>query len=168
MLVSLLLCLAAWLPMPQALAAEDNAMLAVALYIDTSGHYVPGLDLLNKGLNEVIRYKANLLFVGSELLSGSRVLSDLKNVGIIDTASATPEALSEYASSAHVNYTLLFTVRPLDVSLDIKAFSSSKNSLLIDKTITKPESMSSLSTLNALSTMIEDELTNLYNMVQAK
>jgi len=31
-----------------AAAADSNALAAVALFIDTSGHYVPGMDLLNK------------------------------------------------------------------------------------------------------------------------
>ncbi|MCE5287196.1 MAG: hypothetical protein LLG02_15310 [Pelosinus sp.] len=164
-LLGLLMCSFIFLPVSETAAADDNAMIAVALYIDTSGHYVPGMDLLNKGLNEAIRYKVNLLFLGSEVLSGSQVLSDLSRFGVTSTASATPEALADYASSAHVNYTLLFTVRPLDVSLDIKAFSTAENSLLVDKTVTKPEGMSTLSTLSALSAMIGDEITNLYNMV---
>lgn len=167
-LLGLLVCLFVLLPVSEAAAADDNAMIAVALYVDTSGHYVPGMDFLNKGLNEAIRYKVNMLFSGSEILSGSKVLSDLKGSGITDTASATPEALSAYAKQANVNYTLLFTVHPLDVSLDIKAFSTNKNSMLVDKTITKPDDMSSLSTLSALTTMLGDEITSLYNMVHVK
>lgn len=167
-LLGLILCLIVLMPAPRAFAADDNAMFAVALYIDTSGHYVPGLDILNKGLNEVIRYKVNLLFLGSEILSGSQVLGELKRSGITDTASATPEALMDYAQKAHVNYTLLFTVRPLDISFDIKAFSTDKNSLLVDKTVTRPDGASTLSTLSTLSSMVEDEITNLYNMLYPK
>jgi hypothetical protein len=168
MLLGLLVCLFVLLPVSEAAAADDNAAIAVALYIDTSGYYVPGIDLLNKGLNEAIRYKVNLLFLGSEVLSGSQVLSDLSRFGITNTASATPAALADYANSSHVNYTLLFTVRPVDFSLDIKAFSTAGNSMLIDKTVTKPEGLSTLSTLSALSTMIGDEITNLYNMLHPK
>lgn len=164
-LLGILLCLFVAVPLPKAAAADDNAMIAVALYIDTSGHYIPGIDFLNKGLNEAIRYKVNLLFLGSEVLSGYQVLRDLTRAGITNTASATPEALAEYSKAAHVNYTLLFTVRPLDISLDIKAFSTAQNSLLVDKTVTKPDGMSALSTLDALSTMIGDEISALYRLV---
>jgi len=34
--------------------SDENAMIAVALYIDTSGRYIPGTDFLTKALNEVI------------------------------------------------------------------------------------------------------------------
>jgi hypothetical protein len=163
-LFCLLVCLFVSLPLCQA-AADDNAMIAVALYIDTSGHYVPGMDLLNKGLNEVIRFKVNALFLGSEVLSGNQVLRDLNRCGIANAASATPEALASYAQSAHVNYTLLFTIRPLDISFDIKAFSTATNSLLVDKTVTKPDGASTLSILDTLSSMISEEISQLYHLV---
>lgn len=164
LLLGLLICLFVSLPTPGS-AADDNAAIAVALYIDTSGHYVPGIDFLNKGLNEAIRFKVNMLFLGSEVLSGNQVLRDLNRAGITGTTSATPETLAEFASSAHVNYTLLFTVRPLDVSLDIKAFSTGANCLLVDKSISKPEGISTLSTLDALTTMIGDEISSVYHLV---
>ena len=43
---------------PAAQAAElpgDSAFVATALYIDAGDRDIPGLDLLNKGLNQVLR-----------------------------------------------------------------------------------------------------------------
>jgi hypothetical protein len=139
-------------------AAEDNALAAIALYIDTSGHYVPGCDLLNKALNEVIRFKVNALFLGSEVQSGNEVLRDLGRLNVASAAEATPEALSAYSESRHVNYVILLSVRPLDVALDIKAYSAASNSYVVDKTVTRPDGTEALSTLDALSGMLGDEL----------
>jgi hypothetical protein len=145
--------------------AEDNAMIAVALYIDTSGHYVPGTDFLNKALNEVIRFKINALFLGSEVQSGNAVLRDLNRCGISNTLSATPELLTTYANSAHVNYVMLFTIHPLDFSLDLKAFSSATNSYVVDKSITRPDGTETLSAIDTFSAMIGEQLTQVFQAI---
>ena len=112
---------------PAAAAADGNAMAAVALFIDTSGHYIPGVDILNKALNEVIRFKVNLLLLGSEVQSGNEVLRDLNRYNINSAADATVEGLAKYGTDRHVNYIVLVSVRPLDVALDIKAYYTSDN-----------------------------------------
>ena len=159
LLLNMSLCLAA--------SSDDNAMIAVALYIDTSGHYIPGTDFLNKALNEVIRFKINALFLGSEVQSGNAVLRDLTRCGITNTASATPDLLSTYASNAHVNYVMLFTIHPLDFSLDLKAFSSATNSYLVDKSITRPDGTEALSAVDTFSAMINDQLTEIFQTIHS-
>lgn len=159
LLLNMSLCLAA--------SSDDNAMIAVALYIDTSGHYVPGTDFLNKALNEVIRFKINALFLGSEVQSGNAVLRDLTRCGITNTTSATPDLLSTYASNAHVNYVMLFTIHPLDFSLDLKAFSSATNSYLVDKSITRPDGTEALSAVDTFSAMINDQLTEIFQTIHS-
>ncbi|AIF52172.1 hypothetical protein [Pelosinus sp. UFO1] len=159
LLLNMSLCLAA--------SSDDNAMIAVALYIDTSGHYIPGTDFLNKALNEVIRFKINALFLGSEVQSGNAVLRDLTRCGITNTTSATPDLLSTYASNAHVNYVMLFTIHPLDFSLDLKAFSSATNSYLVDKSITRPDGTEALSTFDTFSAMISDQLTEIFQTIHS-
>ncbi len=147
--------------------ADDNAMFAVALYIDTSGHYVPGIDILNKALNEIIRFKFNALFLGSEVHSGNEVLRDLNRVGINNTASATPSSLTAYAEATHVNYVILFTIRPADVSMDLKAFSKATGSFIADKTVARPDGSDTLSTLDTFSAMISDEISQLFQLIHS-
>ncbi len=141
-----------------AAASSDNALAAIALYIDTSGHYVPGCDILNKALNEVIRFKVNALFLGSEVQSGNEVLRDLGRLNVTSAADATPEALSSYSASRHVNYVILLSVRPLDVAIDLKAYSAASNSYVLDKTVTRPDGTEAMSTLDTLSGMLGDEV----------
>lgn len=147
--------------------ADDNAAIAVALYVDTSGHYVPGIDFLNKALNEIIRFKINALFLGSEVLSGNAVIRDLTRAGITNTASATLDSLASYSTTAHVNYVMLFTIHPLDFSLDLKAFSSSTNSYIMDQSITRPDGTEALSLIDTFSTMIGDQLAQIAKTVHA-
>jgi len=144
----------------------DNALAAIALYIDTSGHYVPGTDLLNKALNEVIRFKINALFLGSEVQSGNEVLRELNRCNVSSTATATPEALSAYGAARHVNYIILFSVRPLDVAIDLKAYSTASNDYIVDKTVTRPDGTESLSTLDTLTSMIGDEVTQVLQTIR--
>jgi hypothetical protein len=159
LILNISICLAA--------PADDNAMIAVALYIDTSGHYFPGTDFLNKALNEVIRFKINALFLGSEVQSGNAVLRDLNRCGITNTASATPDLLSTYANNAHVNYVMLFTIHPLDFSLDLKAFSSATNTYIVDKSITRPDGTEALSEFDTFSAMIGDQLTQIFQTIHS-
>lgn len=146
--------------------AGDNALAAVALYIDTSGHYVPGTDFLNKALNEVIRFKVNALLLGSEVQSGNEVLRDLGRCNVNSAAQATPEALCEYAAARHVNYIVLFSVRPLDVALDLKTYSTATNNYIVDKSVTRPDGTEALSTLDTLSSMIGTEITQLFQTIR--
>lgn len=146
--------------------SDENAMIAVALYLDTSGHYIPGIDLLNKALNEVIRFKINALFLGSEVQSGNAVIRDLTRFGITNTSSATVEQLAAYTNNVHVNYVMLFTIHPLDFSLDLKAFSASTNACIVDKSITRPDGIESLSLVDTYSTMIGDQLAQLFKIIQ--
>lgn len=148
-------------------ASDDNAMIAVALYVDTSGHYIPGTDFLNKALNEVIRFKINALFLGSEVQSGNAVLRDLTRCGITNTISATPELLSTYASTAHVNYVMLFTIHPLDFSLDLKAFSAATNTCIVDKSLTRPDGTEALSAFDTFSVMIGDQITEIFQTIHS-
>lgn len=157
-LLNISLCLA---------SPEDNAMIAVALYVDTSGYYVPGTDFLTKALNEVIRFKINALFLGSEVQSGNAVLRDLTRSGITNTLSATPDLLSTYASAAHVNYVMLFTIHPLDVSLDLKAFSAATSAYIVDKTITKPDGTEALSAVDTFSSMLSDQITQIFQTIHS-
>lgn len=143
----------------QAAAPEDNALAAVALYIDTSGHYVPGMELLNKALNEVIRYKVNALFMGSEVQSGNEVIRDLGRANVVNAAGATPDNLAGYAANRHVNYIILLSVRPLDVAIDLRTYSTAANSFIIDKSITRPDGLEAKATIDALSEMVGGEIT---------
>ncbi len=167
-LLSVLLILLLNLTVCLAEPADTNAMISVALYIDTSGHYVPGIDLLNKALNEVIRFQINSLFLGSEVQSGNAVLRDLTRSGITNTASATVDSLSTYANAAHVNYVMLFTIHPIDIALDLKAFSTSTNSYIVEKSITRPDGTEGLSLFDTFSTMISTELTDIYKIINTK
>jgi len=154
MLVNIGVCLAA--------PVAENSTIAVALYIDTSGHYIPGIDMLNKALNEILRFKINALFLGSEVQSGDGVIQDLTRYGITNTSSATVDLLSPYAATAHVNYVMLFTIHPLDVSLDLKVFSASTNTYIIDQSLTRPADTETLSLVDTFSTMIGGQLTQLF------
>lgn len=157
-----ILCLIALLSLSSAVclaAAADNAMAAVALYVDTSGAYVPGTDFMTKALNEVVRFKINALFLGSEVQSGNEVLRDLHRCSVDGAATATPENLSAYAANRHVNYIILLSVRPLDVAVDVKAYSSEANEYVIDRSITRPDGTETLNTLDTLSAMVGTEIT---------
>ena len=158
LLVSTGVCLAA--------PADGNALAAVALYIDTGGRYVPGVDILNKALNEVIRYKINMLFLGSEVQSGNEVLRDLRRYDVNTAAEATPGTLSSYAANRHVNYIILLSVRPLDIALDVKAFSAVDNCYIVDKTVTRPDGASALTTVEALSELIGEEVVTLLQYIR--
>ncbi|QJW47274.1 hypothetical protein HA075_16670 [bacterium BFN5] len=147
-------------------AGSDNALTAIALYIDTSGHYIPGTDLLNKALNEVIRFKVNALFLGSEVQSGNEVLRDLGRCNVTSAANATPEGLSAYAANRHVNYIVLFSVRPLDLALDLKAYSASSNEYILDKSVTRPDGTETWSTIDTLSSMVGTEVTQVLQMLR--
>ena len=139
-------------------AAGGNASAAVALFIDTSGHYIPGADILNKALNEVIRFKINALLLGSEVQSGNEVLRDLNRCNISSAADATPEGLAKYGNDRHVNYIVLVSVRPLDVALDLKAYSTADNAYVVDKSVTRPDGMEAASVLDTLSDMVGNEV----------
>ncbi len=145
---------------------NDNALTAIALYIDTSGHYVPGMDMLNKALNEVIRYKVNALFLGSEVQSGNEVLRDLGRCNIISASTATVDGLSAYATNRHVNYVVLFSVRPLDIAIDLKAYSAEANDYIVNKSVTRPDGTEAWSTLDTLSSMIGDEVTQVLQVIR--
>ncbi|XER15016.1 hypothetical protein SATMO3_52990 [Sporomusa aerivorans] len=145
---------------------DSNATAAVALYIDTSGHYVPGMDILNKALNEVIRFKVNALLLGSEVQSGNEVLRDLSRCNISSGSDATAEALAAYGSMRHVNNIILLSVRPLDVAIDLKLYSAVNNSFIVDKTITRPDGTEALSTVEALSNMVGDEVDQALQLVK--
>jgi len=139
-------------------AADGNAMAAVALFIDTSGHYIPGVDILNKALNEVIRFKINVLLLGSEVQSGNEVLRDLNRCNISSAADATTERLDQYGKDRHVNYIVLVSVRPLDVALDLKAYSTSDNAYIVDKSVTRPDGAEAMSVMDTLSGMVGNEV----------
>jgi hypothetical protein len=142
-----------------AASSDDNALAAVALYIDTSGRYVPGAELLNKALNEVIRFKVNALFMGSEVQSGNEVIRDLNRCNVTGPAGATPDNLAAYAANRHVNYIILLSVRPIDVAIDIKTYSTADNAFLIDRSVTRPDGREAQSTLDALTEMVGNEIT---------
>lgn len=146
--------------------SNDNALAAVALYIDTADHYVPGVDMINKALNEVIRFKINALFLGSEVQSGNEVLRDLNRLNVTRAADATPEALSAYAQNRHVSNIILLSVRPLDVALDIKAYSAASNSYIVDKSVTRPDTTEALSTIDALSSMVGTEVADILQSIR--
>ncbi|WP_094606590.1 hypothetical protein SPSIL_033350 [Sporomusa silvacetica DSM 10669] len=141
-----------------AAAADSNATAAVALFIDTSGHYIPGVDILNKALNEVIRFKINVLLLGSEVQSGNEVLRDLNRCNVNSAADATLEELAKYGTDRHVNYIVLVSVRPLDVALDLKAYSTADNAYIVDKSVTRPDGTETASVVDTLSDMVGNEV----------
>ena len=145
---------------------DSNATAAVALYIDTSGHYIPGMDLLNKALNEVIRFKINALMLGSEVQSGNEVLRDLSRCNVSSAGDATAETLTAYGNLRHVNNIILFSVRPLDVALDLKLYSTVDNTFIVDKSITRPDGSETLSTVEALSNMVGSEVDQALQLVK--
>lgn len=146
-------------------AADGNATAAVALFIDTSGHYIPGVDILNKALNEVIRFKVNVLLLGSEVQSGNEVLRDLNRCNISSAADATTEGLAKYGKDRHVNYVVLVSVRPLDVALDLKAYSTSDNAWVVDKSVTRPDGTEAMSVMETLSGMVGSEVSQILQAV---
>lgn len=146
-------------------AADGNAMAAVALFIDTSGHYIPGVDILNKALNEVIRFKINALLLGSEVQSGNEVLRDLSRCNISSTTDVTSEELDKYGKNRHVNYIVLVSVRPLDVALDLKAYSTFDNAYIVDKSVTRPDGVEALSVLDTLSGMVGNEVSQVLQTI---
>ena len=148
-------------------AADSNAMAAVALFIDTSGQYIPGVDILNKVLNEVIRFKINVLFLGSEVQSGNEVLRDLSRCNINSAAEATPDGLAKYGNDRHVNFIVLVSVRPLDVALDLKAYSTPSNAYIMDKSVTRPDGAEALSVMDALSDMVGNEVSLVLQTIHA-
>ena len=150
---------------PAAAAADGNGTAAVALFIDTSGHYIPGVDILNKALNEVIRFKINLLLLGSEVQSGNEVLRDLNRCNINNAADATAEGLAKYGTDRHVNYIVLVSVRPLDVALDLKAYSTSDNAYVVDKSVTRPDGTEALSVMDTLSGMVGNEVSQVLQTI---
>lgn len=147
--------------------AADNDLAAVALYIDTTGHYIPGMDMLNKALNDVIRFKLNLLMLGSEVQSGDGVLRDLSDCNIHSAGDANLESLGTYGAKRHVNYIVLFSVRPWDVALDLKAYSTATNDYIVNKTVTRPDGDSALSTIDSLSNMIGSTLTEVFQLLKS-
>ena len=146
-------------------AADGNAMAAVALFVDTSGHYIPGVDILNKALNEVIRFKINLLLLGSEVQSGNEVLRDLNRCNISSAADATTEGLAKYGTDRHVNYIILVSVRPLDVALDLKDYSTSDNAYVVDKSVTRPDGTEAVSVMDTLSGMVGNEVSQVLQTI---
>lgn len=155
------------LPVWAAPVATDNDLAAVALYIDTTGHYIPGMDMLNKALNDVIRFKLNLLMLGSEVQSGDGVLRDLSDCNIHSAGDANLESLGIYGAKHHVNYIVLFSVRPWDVALDLKAYSTATNDYIVNKTVTRPDGDSALSTIDSLSNMIGSTLTEVFQLLKS-
>lgn len=151
---------------PCAAAGEANSFLSCALYIDTSGQYVPGADLLAKGLNEVIRYKLNALFLGSEIHSGNEVLRGLKRHGVTDASSATPEALQAYCSSSYVNHVLLFTANPLEFSLDVKLYSGGDGAYLLDHRLSRPNSTEVLSVYDTFSLLLSSQIDQVKHLIK--
>ena len=151
---------------PAAAAADGNAMAAVALFIDTSGRYIPGVDILNKALNEVIRFKINVLLLGSEVQSGNEVLRDLNRYNISNVADATSEGLAMYGKDRHVNYIVLVSVRPLDVAIDLKAYSTFDNAYVVDKSVTRPDGAETLSVLDTLSGMVGNEVSQVLQTIR--
>jgi hypothetical protein len=149
-----------------AASGDDNALAAVALYIDTSGRYVPGADILNKALNEVIRFKVNALFLGSEVQSGNEVLRDLNRCNVTGAVDATPENLSAYAANRHVNYIILLSVRPIDVAIDVKTYCTADNAFVVDKSVTRPDGREAQSTLDSLSDMVGGEVTTILQTIR--
>lgn len=149
-----------------AAAAAGNATAAVALFVDTSGHYVPGVDMLNKALNEVVRFKINALLLGSEVQSGNEVLRDLSRCNINSAAEATPEGLTQYGKDRHVDYIVLLSVRPLDVALDLKAYSTANNAYVMDKSVSRPDELAAASTLDTLSDMVGTEVAQVLQLIR--
>ena len=156
-MVLILLCLTLLAPTVTIASASENAMTSVALYVDTSGHYVPGCELLTKGLNEVVRYKLNMFFLGSEVLSGNEVLRGLSRSGVSTGLDADAGNLSSYAAAAHVNNVVLLTVCPLSMEMNVKAYNSATDSFLVNRTVSAPDT-SSLSKLDAFSDLIGQQL----------
>lgn len=148
-----------------AAAADGNATAAVALFIDTSGHYIPGVDILNRALNEVIRFKINVLLLGSEVQSGNEVLRDLSRCNINSAGDATPEGLAKYGKDRHVNYIVLASVRPLDVALDLKAYSTADNAYVVDKSVTRPDGTEAAPVLDTLSDMVGNEVSQVLQTI---
>lgn len=148
-------------------AADGNEMAAVALFIDTSGHYIPGVDILDKALNEVIRFKINVLLLGSEVQSGNEVLRDLSNCNINSAADATPDELDEYGRERHVNYIVLVSVRPLDMALDLKAYSTANRVYVVDKSVTRPDGTEAATMLDTLSDMVGNEVSQVLQTIHS-
>ncbi len=156
-IVLALLCLTLLAPTSALAGAGENALTSVALYVDTTGHYLPGSELLTKGLNEVLRYKLNMFFLGSEVLSGNEVLRGLSRSGISSGVDADAANLSSYAAAAHVNNVILLTVCPLDMEMNVKAYNLATDSFLVNRTVAAPDA-SSLSKLDVFSDLIGQQL----------
>lgn len=128
LLLALLACLL-WLP---ALPAKSSAAaVSAALYVDTD---LPGGDYVNRGLNELLKFKLNALFMGSVVQTGSDVLSALADDGT--TAAATSAAsLESYALHHHTDYIFLLYLHPSEARLEVKLYSQLSHKMMIDQSL---------------------------------
>ena len=146
---------------PAAQAAElpgDSAFVATALYIDAGDRDIPGLDLLNKGLNQVLRMQMSSLLLGSEVYVGTDVLRDLNRHGITNAASAQSANLTSYCVDRQVKNVILFTVNPLDMVVDCKAFTAKDEQFVVDKRMTPPEGGLMSTSYDRLAALFTNEL----------
>lgn len=145
-------------PCRAAQVPADSAFVAAALYLDAGDRYVPGLDLLNRGLNQLLRAQLGSLLLGSEVYVGSDVLRDLQRHGVTDAPSAQPAALTSYCLDRRVKNVLLFTVNPLDLAVDCKAFAAKDEQFVLNKQLTAPEEGDLASSYERLSALFSREL----------
>lgn len=104
--------------------------------------------------------------MGSEVQCGNEVLRELNRCNISNAAEATPEGLTAYGRNRHVNYIVLVSVRPLDVALDLKAYSTADNTYIVDKSVTRPDGTQAFSTVDTLSDMVGNEVTQVLQVIR--
>lgn len=151
-------------------SVTSSSFVAVAVHIDTADKDIIGVELLESGINKFIQYKSSLVMMDGMILSGSSVLRELKKSGIDDFSTATPIKLQDFGKNNDVAYVLLFTLYPLDISADIKAFDVGKGDYLIGKKITQPKEAESKSgfmdtALNKFSRLIDNELDDIFKAI---
>lgn len=127
-LLALIACLF-WLP---ALPAKSAASaVSAALYVDTE---LPGGDYINRGLNELLRFKLNALFMGSVVQTGSDVLAALAADGTT-SAETSPTALESYALHNRTDYVFLLYLHPSEARLEVKLYSLAAHKLTINQSL---------------------------------
>ncbi len=151
-------------------ALTPGPFVAVAVHIDTAGKNILGSDLLEAGINRLIQTKFSLVMMDGMVLSGSSVLRDLKKSGITDFTTAEPSKLKSYGRENELSYILLFTLHPLDISADIKAFDVDKGDYVIGKKITQPKEAESGSglmdtMLSKFSHLIDSEIDDILKTI---
>lgn len=142
MTITLLLLLSLYtiLGPASALAAEapEKRTIALAVHLDDPKRDWPGFSGLQDKIIETLLTKLNSMVV-NQIISGTGVMEKLKEYGVENLESADVQQLRRYGRQNNIGYIILFTLRPGDLSYNLKAFDVAKGSFLYDGTAVQPK-----------------------------